>query len=273
MVQSYYETKKPDTEKSKNKTGVWGKITRFFGNENNYSWEEIDELQEQWLKISYSINCLIVPIPNKSELYEKMDEVLQLFLQKFKEAQLQNLLNKGIIPKIILNETKRDDLIGKSIVFENDETSRHTFEVSVKKADDEGDYQFIINLKRTYSQNEYYFDGYTLYKTQEELCNILEISKFPNSTIHLNYDENNNPVIQHEETLIRLHYSMKDRIKFAIKDIEMDANCFGESVFIMVSNLEKSQHEYNKTWIKKVNILIDEELKRQNKTKKDFIMN
>lgn len=227
---------------------------------------------DSWLKISYSISYQFTTIPNELELDEKVNEILRVFIEKFQMSQMFNLNIKGINqPYMMLDEGQ---FLPYGFVNKNENIPDHAFEVEVKKTEDEQDYEFIITPKDTYSLQEYYFDGYTLFKTEEELCKLFGISTVHNKLLHMNYDENNNPVIQHDESLIRIQYPMKNRIKFAIKDIKMDTHCFGEPLFILMSRLDKeninNQFEYDKIWLEKVNILINEELKRQGKTRKDF---
>ena len=135
---------------------------------------------KQWLKVWYSINHYFGKKPTESELHEKADEILSIIIQKFKVAQFENLLNKGISP-IIIDEKDIDErpyLIGEETYFGNEGIPRHNFKVSINETEDEYDYEFIITPKDRYSLEDFYFDGSTLHKTNVEVCKMV-IAQYP----------------------------------------------------------------------------------------------
>lgn len=237
---------------------------------------------DQWLKVWYSINHCFGKKPTESELHESAEEILSFIIQKFKAAQLENLLNKGINP-IIIEEKGLDEepyLIGEETYFGNEEIPRHNFRVSINETDDEHDYQFIITPKESYSLNEYFFDGYPLYKTNIEICKMFNIPTLDEGLdnggmlCHMDYDDEGNLIDTCTEGVFYMQYPMKDRIESAIYDIDFDKLCFAESLFELISRLQTenihNSTDYNFTWLEKINNLIDEELKSQNKIREDF---
>lgn len=234
---------------------------------------------KQWLKVWYSINRYFDKKPTESELHESAEEILSIVIQKFKEAQFENLLNKGI-PPIIIDDKGIDErpyLIGEKTRFGNKEIPRHDFRVFINETEDEHDYQFIISPKERYSLKEYFFDGYTLFKTNTEICKMMFNAPASDQTEMLccmGYDEGGNPLETCVEGILYMQYLMKDRIESAIYDIDFDKLCFVESLFELITRLQteniENPNDYNSTWLEKVNNLIDEELRNQNKTREDF---
>ena len=233
---------------------------------------------KQWLKVWYSINRYFDKKPTESALHESAEEFLSAIIQKFKVAQFENLLNKGI-SSIIIDDKDIDErpyLIGEETCFGNEEISHHNFKVSINETEDKYDYQFIISPKERYSLKEYFFDGYTLFKTNTEICKMFNAptSDQTGRLCRMGYDEGGNPLETCVEGILYMQYLMKDRIESAIYDIDFDKLCFVESLFELITRLQteniKNPNDYNSTWLEKVNNLIDEELRNQNKTSEDF---
>ena len=264
---------------------------RVYVEERQINEHDIQNIKDkQWLKVWYSINRYFGEKPTESELHESAEEILSIILQKFKVAQFENLLSRGIDP-IVVDKDKRDlgdrgYLIGEDTYFVNEEIPHHHFEVSFNETEDKIEYKFIITPKKGYSLDEYLFDGYTLFKTNAEICKMFKVlTKFDESgnrvskgrigrLCHMGYDENGNPTEECVEGILHMQYSMKDRIESAIHDIDFDKLCFVESLFELITRLQadniENPNDYNSKWLEKVNNLIDEELKNQNKTREDF---
>ena len=109
---------------------------------NEHNMQNIKD--KQWLKVWYSISRYFGNEPTESELHESAEEILSIIVQKFKVAQFENLLNKGINPIIIDGKDidERPSLIGEETYFGNEEIPRHNFKVTIKN-ETENEYQFI----------------------------------------------------------------------------------------------------------------------------------
>ncbi len=170
------------------------------------------------------------------------------------------------------------------------------FKIKVKKISD-GVYENLVSFPK-YSSKEFLSNCPFIYKIERELRRELGISlKTPKSHpirsqldqkagtaivefeetpgVSLNemgFDKKGRPITTRFEGLFFMQYLMEDRIKEAIRDMQLEEKFFVENVFDMVSRLEKEKvGSFNVKWLNSVNRIIDRELKKAGKTREDFI--
>ncbi len=226
--------------------------------------KKINSFNKKWINVSFFIVGHYDKKLTHKQIQDQIKVVHDTVKSLFMSAQFENLLNKRISPIVISKENIERNLKKKGVAFNwesdklgNPEVTHQKFEISVEDKG-EGNYIFRVFLD-PYSLNEFLFDGYAIYKTNEELIKINkwdESGKQKGLVCKMEFDEKDNPVETSLEGFVLITYLMKDRIKQAEFSNKFDS-IRKENVPKLIKRLKKNvKHEIEKKWVEKVEELL-----------------